>query len=639
MQLEPRDIKILSVVLMVALIHGLIYVFLMPPWQHYDEPNHFEYTWLIANHKTLPKVGDYDQGMRKTVAQSMIDHNFFDGLGFLPDLNLTDNPIWIGSYSQLSNPPVYYLIASVPLWLMQSVEIEWQLYAVRLISLLLYLITILVAWLISVELTPKGHPLRLLVPLSLALLPGFVDLMTAVNSDVGAIVLFSIYLWGAVRLVLRGFNWFTFFWTTLAVMLIYWTKETAYTAFPLYLFALIFSVFTGSKRWVAWSFSGVAVILGLVSMFSWGDAAFWARNTLQANPTRIITDRAPLGRYTFQIENNKDGRSYYRQGLYQLVPISQAHSLKGKTVTLGFWMWASQPTIVRSPMVNVYENGQEFYEMVEIGDEPSFYAFQVNLNEKTGRTWIEIAPFNKDGSESIIIYLDGIVLAEGERPINEVPLFDDESGRWGMWGGEPFKNIVRNPSAEAAWPQVRQWVDVLGEKYLPDYTHPSWIMATVVDWQGSGWFFDISAKNLLRTFWAKFGWGHVALMGHKPYRLIGVLTALGIVGGIIALWRKRRTISWEIVFLFALALLGVWGFTFVRGTTFIVLRPYFPFARSAYPAIIPTMFLLVLGWWEIMNIVGDRLKIPYWGKLAAYIIPFVVLATWSILSIINYYSI
>jgi hypothetical protein len=77
----------------------------------------------------------------------------------------------------------------------------------------------------------------------------------------------------------------------------------------------------------------------------------------------------------------------------------------------------------------------------------------------------------------------------------------------------------------------------------------------------------------------------------------------------------------------------------VRGTTFIVLRPYFPFARSAYPAIIPTMFLLVLGWWEIMNIFGDKLKIPYWGKLAAYIIPFVVLAIWSILSITNFYLI
>jgi hypothetical protein len=51
------------------------------------------------------------------------------------------------------------------------------------------------------------------------------------------------------------------------------------------------------------------------------------------------------------------------------------------------------------------------------------------------------------------------------------------------------------------------------------------------------------------------------------------------------------------------------------------------------------MFLLVLGWWELIKIIGDRLKIPEWGELVAYIIPYVVLATWSIFSIIGYYSV
>ncbi|MCK4899970.1 MAG: hypothetical protein KAS38_14415, partial [Anaerolineales bacterium] len=78
MQLQSRDYKILGIVLMVGLIHGLIYIFIMPPWQHYDEPNHFEYAWLIANRETLPNTGDYDQSMHKSVAASMIEHNFFD---------------------------------------------------------------------------------------------------------------------------------------------------------------------------------------------------------------------------------------------------------------------------------------------------------------------------------------------------------------------------------------------------------------------------------------------------------------------------------------------------------------------------------------------------------------------------------
>ena len=135
------------------------------------------------------------------------------------------------------------------------------------------------------------------------------------------------------------------------------------------------------------------------------------------------------------------------------------------------------------------------------------------------------------------------------------------------------------------------------------------------------------------------GWRHVALMGHKPYRILGLVTAIGIFGGIFAIWRKRQTVSWGNIFLFGLALLGVWGFRFVRGTTFIVLRPYFPPARSAYPAVIPTMFLLVFGWWELIKTLGNWLKIPDWGKYTVYFIPIIFLISWSILSIMRYYAI
>jgi len=71
-------------------MNGLFYVFIIPPWQHYDEPNHFEYVWLIADRGRLPMPGDYDQEMRRTVAISMIEHNFFRGMGFTPDLNPGD---------------------------------------------------------------------------------------------------------------------------------------------------------------------------------------------------------------------------------------------------------------------------------------------------------------------------------------------------------------------------------------------------------------------------------------------------------------------------------------------------------------------------------------------------------------------
>src|SRR5215211_3224079 len=63
--------------LLIALAQGLLYLALMPPWQHYDEPTHFEYAWLIANREQLPRYPDTDPVMRREVAASMLEHGFF----------------------------------------------------------------------------------------------------------------------------------------------------------------------------------------------------------------------------------------------------------------------------------------------------------------------------------------------------------------------------------------------------------------------------------------------------------------------------------------------------------------------------------------------------------------------------------
>src|SRR4030065_802809 len=86
----------LGVLLLVSLINGLLYLFLVPPWQHYDEPGHFEYAWLIAHWSRLPDPNEYDPVMRRQLASSMIEHGFYDGLGFVPDLTSLDQPAWVG---------------------------------------------------------------------------------------------------------------------------------------------------------------------------------------------------------------------------------------------------------------------------------------------------------------------------------------------------------------------------------------------------------------------------------------------------------------------------------------------------------------------------------------------------------------
>lgn len=72
--LSPRQPQVL---LVLAALQGLLFLCLLPPWQHYDEPTHFEYAWPIAHRHALPALGSYDPAMRREVAGSMLAHQFY----------------------------------------------------------------------------------------------------------------------------------------------------------------------------------------------------------------------------------------------------------------------------------------------------------------------------------------------------------------------------------------------------------------------------------------------------------------------------------------------------------------------------------------------------------------------------------
>ena len=54
-----KEHQVLALMLLLASIIGIVFLFVVPPWQHYDEPTQFEYTWLIANRPGLPEVGEF----------------------------------------------------------------------------------------------------------------------------------------------------------------------------------------------------------------------------------------------------------------------------------------------------------------------------------------------------------------------------------------------------------------------------------------------------------------------------------------------------------------------------------------------------------------------------------------------------
>ncbi len=448
--------------MILALVHGLLYVFIVPPWQHYDEPNHFENVWLTATREGLPAKGDFNPHLTYEVLESMIKYGFYDNLGFQPELGTPYDHKSVPGYSQLGGEPLFYLILSVPLQLALNMDVTNQMYVLRLVSLVIYLCTVVIAWRITSEISPPQHPIRILTPLTLALFPGYVDIMTSINNDVGAVLIMSLSLWGSVRLIARGFSIFNLLLAAVPAVLSIYTKSTAVVSIIILPIALIFSILRNEKQKYAWAMIFLGSFVLSLTMFSWDEAALWYRSISQGEPVRTRNERAISGDYVFMMSNQAEVSPSWTKPLFQPVPRDTGRELKDKEVTFGFWAWASQPVKMRSPMIEMSESNH--FEDIQVQTEPQFYAFQSKLNDPFPRIWITIQPQISKKQGDIQIFFDNLTLVEGHYPVDVEPEFNSKFGDAGTWGDAQFVNIIRNGSAETAGIRFKPLFDEVGSQ-------------------------------------------------------------------------------------------------------------------------------------------------------------------------------
>ena len=280
-----------------------------------------------------------------------------------------------------------------------------------------------------------------------------------------------------------------------------------------------------------------------------------------------------------------------------------------------------------------------FTNEIQAGTEPKFYMFTATLPANASYVWVALTPPADMEEVQGTVFYDGLVLVKGERLTQDPPRFEDANGERGVWGGQPFDNLLRNPSAEQAGPGVQSWANAIGLKIFNPYPvgYPSDILVSLLDWKGAGWYYRETGTFMLRTFWAKFGWGNVPLLGSKPYRALAVVTLLGLAGAGWALWQRRHTLQWEVLLVLGLALFGIWVLAIFRGIGSIFGWAFTPVARFAFPAILPTVLVLNAGWLEILRSFGRWLHMVPKLQVTLYLLFFVTLDALSILSIARFY--
>jgi hypothetical protein len=628
---RPRLWYVLFLILLLALLRGLLYLVVFPPWQHYDEPTHFEHVRLIAERGQFPEADDYDLGMRREIAASMVQAGFWKDVG-VPEIDFwSASPPSIG-ITELVHPPLYYALLALPQPLVAHQGVEAQLYLARLGSVLLNLALVASAYGLVAEISPGRRMLPVAVATFIAFLPPVTDLMSAVNNDAGAAAAVSLLLWAAVRLIRRGPTPGRVLIVLLLAAVCYGVKSTAGVVALIVLLAiaggyLVKAVWQASRQRWLWIGTALLAMVFLVTTFSLGkQAAYWLGLGQPADTNRVVTD-AVLGRAAFVLAS---GDARYPEELLQEVNVGAGEKLRGQTVTLGAWLRADRGGD-RGQVVPVelglYDGSGANWHRVEATGNWQFFAFSEQVGPEVPGVTVRVRIAGRaDGDqaptglgvtgradEGQVVHIDGIVLAEGALAAASPPAFETDDATAGKWDGQRFENLVRNASAERTWPALRAWAG--NQKvYRVTAVH---VFQSLLDWRRTGWVYGPELRMLLQSFWGRFGWNHLGLPDVYYYPLY-LLVLAGVAGAILRLVRWLRADQTRPLWQgHALAVLGAalavgWGSAVMRiHPVLVTINMLWPVARYAAVVIVPTTALLCVGWAEIVP--------RRWRKEAAWV--------------------
>jgi len=618
--------NIALILILLAAIIGTVFILIVPPWEHYDEPGHFEYAWLLANRPGFPESGEFDQTMRREVGASLLEHGFHEYSAY--HLLKIEEPISI-IIPQTGDLPAYYLLVSLPLRLIKHSDITFQLYVSRFVSLSLFLTTLYLSHLTSSLLFGKDHPLAWMIPTFIIFLPSFVDIMTAVNNDVAAITSFSFFVWISIAIIKKGLSLKSLGILIIAVTLSVLSKSSAWLVAPLGLSVVVLGLLKGKsiKSLAAICLIGLIIGIALVFSFNTSAPAFFYATSDKYIPTRTVTNKSPVG----QVSIVQERQAWLWQGFNYTIPPAEFLKINAQEATLGAYIWADQPTVIQFPKIGCSgETKMTSFTntKIELSTHPQFFAFSSNIPEKDkSLCWVQFYPTQDENNR---VYWDGIVLVPGRYEGKPLPDFNDADATGGVWDNVQFTNLLRNASGETAWPVF----STLAKRIIPgNLNFSSSRLLSFFDHKSHGWYFKAAAGNIFRSFWAMFGWGNVFVLGRRPYWVFVGFSLVLLFGFLISLIVKPHPYSSKIALFLLIAIAFQCALVLFRGVGSWYGNTFIPGARYFYPVILPVSILAVAGVDALFTQLQKRLKLPAWLLHLCFVCVLITMMGWSIVSL------
>jgi hypothetical protein len=577
-----------------ALLHGLLYAWLTPPWQIPDEPSLFEYAALTASLGGIPTLPDIDPALELRIADSLVRERFFEYLTGKPApappqtldqaREIFFMPRQIGA-----DPPLYFILAALPIRLLAARPVETQLLALRLLGALFTMGAVLCAYGAARELLPRERGFALAAGIAAALQPMFMFVGAGAGNDSLANLLGSALTWAAIRVARYGARPGRIAGLLALVLLGIATKRTLLP--PALLFALIGAGWALGRlaRWVPIRTARVgvgatlllALILGARTMLAGGriqeQADSWidtsAATYAPRTPAAPGTGRAALflqpGQIVVQGFPDVAAEWAQNQELYFSARIWAATGKARGRLTIDFgWAATVQP-------FDVGKGGK----VVRMHTFIPLYCPYVHvlLQADQGAIYADQLSATSDRRRDINLVANGDVAAAAIRP------------------GAPAGRL-------ASYLRLREFAW-------------AWRSGRLLDPPPLGWGL---ARIFFVSFWGQFGWMSLPLVGGTPWEgALWLLCAGGLLGTLAWLATGAGT-GWQRRAVGLLLLLILAGLLFPLANAYTQPRnQVIQQGRYLFTAMAPVALLLALGWRALLPRRWHAGALVVWGGFGA----------------------
>lgn len=595
-----RGDRPLILLLALAMIQGLTYVAVVPPWNVPDEPQHFEYVrslWLESQGQ--PAAPDI---VEKAILASMTRHHWFQVnqmpvpthqpavFDDLPFFRLSDVP-------QGRQPEAYYMLSRLVLQLSGQTSIDAQLYVVRLLSVLLGVLVTVMAYLTASTAFPRDRRLAILIPAVVVLLPQRAFIAAGVNNDNLAMLASSLVFLVLIRFLAGGISFPRLLALAGGCFLVVNSKATAFAIVP-----SIFAVGTGamlaevSCRWSRKAaalvvVAGLAVAIIVVSRsFSPCGALHWS--TYGDMPCPRVTLTGPAGKYALRVT---DRSTRLRAVLYQQLTPDALRRVRGRTVTLGTWVRTRHG--VQSTYMQLYD-GRTFHTLAFTADpEWTFHSQTAMIASDASTLMVSLGASKSPVQATGEVFYSGIVLVAGDLSHSQAP--QKIRGLAVSWDGIALTNAVENGTGEHVAYQPTPLIQgllhrisltspvvAIQDLFEPDTLRPVSLKA-----------YASYTSVLINSFWGQFGWMNHALPDWL-YSALQSLTLLALVGAVWFVITRCRSaknrvdaIEWQAVGLSLLVVFVGFAMAFFREI------PPFGQSQGRYmlPVVVPFAIVFCVG--------------------------------------------